>query len=217
MRVDLHCHTCYSRDSLTRLPALLRWMDRRGVDKVAITDHNTIAGALEFQARAPTRFVVGEEIKTRHGELLALFLTEEIPMGLSIPETIARIRDQGGLVGVSHPLDRVRSEAMGLEHLEECHQSLDFIEVLNARTVFPLDNDKACELAIRWGLPGSAGSDAHAPFEVGRVYVDMPPFQDPATFLPGLRQGTLGGRVSSPLVHLISTYAKRRKRLGVHS
>lgn len=214
MRVDLHCHTCYSRDSLTRLPALLRWMDRREVDKVAITDHNTIAGALEFQARAPTRFVVGEEIKTCHGELLALFLTEEIPMGLSIPETIARIRDQGGLVGVSHPLDRVRSEAMGLEHLEEFHQSLDFIEVLNARTVFPKDNDRALELAIRWGLPGSAGSDAHAPFEVGRVYVDMPPFKDPASFLQSLRQGTIGGRVSSPLVHLVSTYAKRRRRLG---
>jgi len=214
MRIDLHCHTCYSSDSLTRLSALLRWMDRRRVDIVAITDHNSIAGALKFQAQVPARFMVGEEIKTRDGELLALFLKEEIPMGLSIPETIARIRDQGGLVGVSHPLDRVRSEAMGRENLEQCHQSLDFIEVLNARTVFPKDNDRARELSGRWGLPASAGSDAHAPFEVGRAYVDMPPFEDPASFLQSLRQGTIGGRVSSPLVHLVSTYARRRGRPG---
>ncbi len=214
MRIDLHCHTRYSKDSLTRLPALLRWMDRRRVDMVAITDHNSIAGALEFQAQAPTRFLVGEEIKTLDGELLALFLKKEIPMGLSVPETIARIREQGGLVGVSHPLDRVRSEAMGRENLERFYQSLDFIEVLNARTVFSKDNDEARNLASLWGLPGSAGSDAHAPFEVGRAYVELSPFEDPATFLHSLHQGTIGGRVSSPLVHFVSTYAKRRRRLG---
>lgn len=214
MRIDLHCHTRYSGDSLTRLPALLRWMDRRSVDMVAITDHNTIAGALEFQSRAPERFVVGEEIKTQDGEVIALFLKKEIPSGLSVLETIARIRDQGGLVGVSHPLDRVRSEAMGRDKLEEIHQNLDFVEVLNARTVFPEDNERARELAVRWGLPGSAGSDAHAPREVGRAYVELPPFEDAATFLQSLRQGKVGGRVSSPLVHLISTYSKCRKRLG---
>lgn len=214
MRIDLHCHTRYSKDSLTHLPALLRWMDRRSVDMVAITDHNTLAGALEFQAHAPDRFVVGEEIKTRDGELLGLFLKEEIPMGLSIPETIARIRDQGGLVGVSHPLDRVRSEALGRENLEKFHHSLDFIEVLNARTVFPKDNEEARKLASLWGLPGSAGSDAHAPFEVGRAYVELPPFEDSVTFLQSLRQGTIAGRVSSPLVHFVSTYAKSRRRLG---
>ena len=98
MRIDLHCHTCHSRDSLMTYEALLHWMDRRGMDMVALTDHNTIAGALAFHARAPERFVVGEEIKTTCGELIALFLEEEVPPGLSLEETVARVHAQGALV-----------------------------------------------------------------------------------------------------------------------
>jgi predicted metal-dependent phosphoesterase TrpH len=214
MRIDLHCHTRYSRDSLTTVEALLRWMDRRGLDMVAITDHNTIAGGLDFQARAPERFLVGEEIKTPYGELLGLFLQEEVPSGLSIQETMARVRAQGGLVGVSHPLDRLRGEAMGLEILKEIHEELDYVEVFNARMSFVEDNRLAQELAASWGLPGSAGSDAHAPFEVGRAYVEMSPFEGPASFLESLARGQVCGRLSSPLVHFVSTYAKWRRRLG---
>lgn len=214
MRVDLHCHTRYSRDSLTTCDDLLRWMDRRELDMVAITDHNTIAGALDFHARAPERFLVGEEIKTADGELIALFIEEEVPAGLSIEETIAQIRDQGGLVGASHPLDRWRGEAVGRETLEAIHEHLDFLEVFNARVIFPGDNDRAQALAARWGLPGSAGSDAHAPFEVGRTYVEMPPFNGPGSFLDSLARGRIGGRISSPLVHFHTTFTQWRKRLG---
>lgn len=214
MRIDLHCHSRYSGDSLTTYDVLLRQMDRRGLDMVAITDHNTLAGALDFCARAPDRFLVGEEIETARGELLALFLEEEVPRGLSIEETIARVRAQGGLVGVSHPLDRLRTEAVGRETLEEIHQELDFVEVFNARMTFAADNRQAGELAARWGLPGSAGSDGHAPFEVGSAYVDMPAFEGPASFLESLAQGQIVGRLSNPLVHFVSTYAKVRKRFG---
>jgi len=214
MRLDLHCHTRYSGDSLTTLDQLLQRMDRRGLDMVAITDHNTLAGALDFCAWAPDRFIAGEEIKTQRGELLALFLEEAVPPGLSLPETISRVRAQGGLVGVSHPLDRLRSGALGREALDEIHGELDFVEVFNARMTFPADNRLAQELAAGWGLPGSAGSDAHAPFEVGRAYVEMPAFDDPASFLDSLAQGQIQGRLSSPLVHLASTYAKWRNRLG---
>jgi predicted metal-dependent phosphoesterase TrpH len=214
MRVDLHCHTRYSGDSLTSCDALLRWMDRRGLEMVAITDHNTIAGALDFHGRAPDRFLVGEEIKTPQGELLALFIEEEVPPGLSLQETIARVRAQGGVVGASHPLDRVRAEAMGREVLEAIHEHLDFVEVFNARTTFPADNQLVQELAAGWGLPGSAGSDAHAAREIGRTYVEMAPFSGPGAFLDSLAQGRIGGRLSSPLVHLYSSYAKWRKRLG---
>jgi predicted metal-dependent phosphoesterase TrpH len=215
MRIDLHCHTCYSRDSLTTYDELLEGMDRRGLDKVAITDHNILAGALEFHARAPDRFLVGEEIKTTQGELLALFLGEEIPPGLSPQEAIAEVHAQGGLVGASHPLDRLRAEALGRKALEAIHEQLDFLEVFNARISFARDNRLARELAVRWGLPGSVGSDAHTPFEVGRAYIEIPPFDDPASFLDSLAQGQIGGRLSSPLVHLFSTFAKWRKRLGV--
>jgi predicted metal-dependent phosphoesterase TrpH len=214
MRVDLHCHTRYSGDSLTSCDALLRWMDRRGLEVVAITDHNTIAGALDFYAQAPDRFLVGEEIKTPQGELLALFIEEEVPPGLSLQETIARVRTQGGVVGASHPLDRVRAEAIGREMLEAIHEQLDFVEVFNARTLFPADNRLAQELAAGWGLPGSAGSDAHAPREIGQTYVEMAPFDGPESFLDSLARGQVGGRLSSPLVHFYSNYAKWCKRLG---
>ncbi len=212
MRIDFHCHTHYSRDSLTTFDALLHWMDRRELDMVAITDHNTIAGALEFHERAPDRFLIGEEIKTPQGELIGLFLEKEIPPGLSLAETIDRVHEQGGFVGASHPLDRVRGEAMGREALEAIHEKLDFVEILNARAIFAADNRLAREMAVRWGLPGTAGSDAHVPFEVGRVYVEMPCFEGRHDFLDCLAQGQVGGRPNSPLVHFFSTYAKFRKR-----
>jgi predicted metal-dependent phosphoesterase TrpH len=212
MRIDLHCHTRYSRDSLITFDALLRWMDHRRLDMIAVTDHNTIAGALEFRALAPDRFVVGEEIKTRDGELIALFLEEQIPPGLPAVDTIARVHDQGGLVGASHPLDRLRREAMGRQKLQAIRKDLDFLEILNARTVLSGDNRMARETAVRWGLPGSAGSDAHAPFEVGRAYVEMPCFESPQDFLDCLAQGQVGGRLSSPFVHFASIYVKWRKQ-----
>jgi predicted metal-dependent phosphoesterase TrpH len=214
MRIDLHCHTRYSRDSLTSFDALLRWMDRRGLDMVAITDHNTLAGALDFHSHAPDRFLVGEEIKTIDGEVIGLFLQEEVPGGLPLEETISLVRAQGGIVGASHPCDRWRDEGMGGETLEAVHEQLDFIEVLNARMIYNGDNLLAQGMAERWGLPGSAGSDAHAPFEVGRAYVEMSAFEGRDDFLECLGRGEVHGRVSSPMVHFVSTYAKWRERLG---
>jgi predicted metal-dependent phosphoesterase TrpH len=214
MRIDLHCHTNYSGDSLTTFDSLVYWMDRRGLDIAAITDHNCIAGALEFHARLPERFIVGEEIKTRDGELIALFLREEVPAGLSLADTIARVHDQGGVVGASHPLDRLRGEAMGWQKLQAIRAQLDFIEIFNARVIRSRDNRLAREMAVRWGLPGSAGSDAHAPFEVGRAYVKLPCFEGRQDFLDCLAQGQVGGRQSSPFVHFVSTYARARKRWG---
>ena len=212
MRIDLHCHTFHSPDSLMTLDALLQAMDRRGLDMVAVTDHNTIAGARALHARAPARVLIGEEIKTTQGELIAFFLEEEVPPGLSPEETITRVHAQGALVGASHPFDRLRGDAMGMEHLEPIHRELDFLEVLNARMTFPRDNRLAREMAARWGLPGSAGSDAHAPAEVGLAYVDMMDFEGPQDFLDNLAMGQVGGRQSSPTVHLHSTYARWHKR-----
>jgi predicted metal-dependent phosphoesterase TrpH len=214
MRIDLHCHTRYSRDSLMSFQALVRWMDRRGLDKVAITDHNTMAGARDFSSRAPERFLIGEEIKSTHGDLIAFFIQEEVPPGLSPEETVDRVHDQGGLVGAAHPLDQGRGTGLGAEMLETLHLKLDFIEVFNARIHVARNNLRAREMASRWGLPGSAGSDAHAPFEVGRAYVEMPAFDGPGSFLESLAQGKIVGRASSPLVHFASRYAVWRKLLG---
>ena len=213
VRADLHCHTVYSKDSLMPLEGVIRACQRKGIDRVAITGHNTVEGALKLRGLAPELVIVGEEIKTTHGEIQAFFIEELIPPGLSPEETIARIREQDGVVGVSHPLDPTRSEAMGEENLRRIVHLVDCIEVFNARTTFAAHNRRAAEFARAHGLPGTAGSDAHTAFEIGRAYVEMPAFEDPASFLAALARGRVVGRHSLPLVHLFSRWATFRKRL----
>jgi predicted metal-dependent phosphoesterase TrpH len=212
-KVDFHVHTCYSRDSFTSLEAVIEACRKRGLGKVAITDHNAIAGALALSEMAPDLVIVGEEIKTDVGEIIAYFLEEEVPKGLPIREAIARVREQGGLVGVSHPLDRLRREAMGLTHLLTIIEQVDMLEVFNARTTFPSDNRRVLDLAHEWGLLATAGSDAHIAWEIGHAYVEMPAFNDKDGFLRSLAQGQIVGRLTTPLIHLASTWAKLVKRL----
>lgn len=211
-RVDLHLHTHYSRDCAVSPQRLIQTARERGLSRIAVTDHNRIAGALEAQAIAPDFVIVGEEIKTDSGELLAYFIREEIPAGLSPEETIRRIREQGGIVGVSHPLDQLRREAMGRDVLLQILPQVDCLEVFNARVVWPSDNARARAFAREHGLAGTAGSDAHSVYEVGRAYLEMPPFAGPGEFLEALKQGEARGRLSTPLVHLISTFNKLRRR-----
>ena len=180
---------------------------------MAITDHNTIAGALALLEMAPDLVIVGEEIKTDVGEIIAYFLKEEVPKGLPVREAIARVREQGGLVGVSHPLDPWRSEAMGLTHLLSIIEQVDMLEAFNARTTFPSSNRRTLDLARQWGLPATAGSDAHTAWEIGRAYVEMPAFNDKDEFLHSLAQGQIVGRSTTPLIHFASTWAKLVKRL----
>jgi len=212
-KVDFHVHTCYSGDSLTSLEAVIEACRGRGLDKVAITDHNTIAGALALSEMAPDLVIVGEEIKTKVGEIIAYFLTEEVPKGLPLEEAIARVRQQGGVVGVPHPLDRLRREALGRTHLLSIIEQVDLLEVFNARTVFPADNRRALELAREHGLLATAGSDAHTPGEIGQAYVEMPAFNDRDEFLRSLAEGQIVGRLTSPLIHLASTWAKLVEKL----
>ncbi|MBK5109719.1 MAG: PHP domain-containing protein, partial [Anaerolineales bacterium] len=109
LRVETHCHTIYSKDSLVRPENLLKACQRKGIDRVVISDHNTTRGAFAAQKLDPDRVIIGEEILTTRGELLAAFMTEEIPARLTPRETIARLRDQGAFISVSHPFDVLRS------------------------------------------------------------------------------------------------------------
>jgi hypothetical protein len=214
LRADLHCHTVYSKDSLTPLRGVIRACRRKGIHRIAITGHNTVEGALRLRDLAPELVIVGEEIKTTHGEIQAFFIEQAIPPGLSPGETIDLIREQGGVVGVSHPLDPLRGEAMGGQNLRRIVHRVDCIEVFNARTTFARHNLRAAEFARQHGLPGTAGSDAHTAFEIGRAYVEMPPFDGPASFLEALARGRVVGRRSLPLVHFASRWATFRKRLA---
>ncbi len=210
-RVELHAHTVYSPDSLVSLEDFLAACRRKRLDRVAVTDHNTIEGALRLKERAPDLIIIGEEIRAREGEVLAYFIEREIPQGLPLRETIERIREQGGVVALPHPCDRMRGSAVGREIAEAVILLVDAVEVFNARCVFPGDNACAAALAARFSKPGFSGSDAHTLWELGRAWTALPPFEDAAGFRQALRQARPTRRSSPFWVHWLSTWAKWRR------
>lgn len=212
---DFHMHTWYSRDCGTSPRALVRRAVAVGLTCIAVTDHNSIKGALAAQRIAPPqlRVIVAEEVKTTHGEITGFFLTQEVPKGLSPLETCQRIKAQGGLISIPHPYDRVRRYVLDPAVLEQILPLVDIVEVFNARTTFISDSDKARAFASAHGLPAGAGSDAHCSWELGHVRVEMPPFDGPQAFKDSLRRAVLHTRRSSPLYHGVSTFTKWRKRL----
>jgi predicted metal-dependent phosphoesterase TrpH len=214
IQVDLHIHSCYSTDSLLSLEELIEAVTRRGLGAIAVLDHNVIDGAFALREIAPFPVIVGEEILTTEGEIAGLFLQGWIPPKLTPAQTVARIKEQGGLVYVPHPFDRYRSSALGERALLEITDQVDVLEVLNARALYSADNERAANWARQHNIPGGAGSDAHSIYELGRAYVEMEPFSDKETFLANLRQGEVGGGLSSPHVHVYSTWAKITRQGG---
>jgi predicted metal-dependent phosphoesterase TrpH len=214
--VELHCHTCYSSDSLMLPVKILEVCRQRGIDKIAITDHNTIEGALRASELDPERVIVGEEIKTKHGELIAYFVQEEVPPGLEPEEAIERLRSQGALVSVSHPLDWMRDGAWSMDDLRSILSLVDALEVFNARSWCSRSNRRAAGLAVESELLGTAGSDAHSYAEIGRAIMRMPPFRNAEEMRHALAKAHIAGRRSTPIVHLASRYASVRKVLGWH-
>ncbi len=212
---DLHTHTCYSRDSLTSLTDFLAACRRKGLERVAVTDHGSIEGALRLQEMEPQRIIVGQEIYTTEGELIAYFLTRPVPSDCTPQGAIEQVHAQGGIVGVSHPLDRLRREALGRKGVVAILDQIDFLEVFNARCIFPADNRAARELALAAGLPMTAGSDAHMLWELGRGTVLIEPFDSPRSLLANLQTAQIVGRRSPMWVHFFSSYARLRRRWGL--
>ena len=213
IRADLHNHTHFSPDSIMSPQDLLRRATEAGLDCVAVTDHNTIRGGLSVRELASdVTVIVGEEIRSSDGEILGLFLSRDIPAGLPAGETIARIKDQGGVVGVPHPFDPFRGTLDEAE-MSRLVSEIDFVEALNSRVILGVHNKRALEFARQHDLPVSAASDAHSPRELGRSYVQMPAFTGTSDFLQSLRSGVLVGRLSNPLIHLVSRYATMRHKI----
>ena len=210
IRADLHIHSVYSGDSMSRLEHIVERCNETGINCIAITDHNTIAGALEMQKIAPFKVIVGEEIHTASGEVIGYYLTQEIPKRLPIEETVRRIKEQGGLVGVPHPFDRLRGSAIHARALEDTLPDVDIIEVFNARSILHRSNVKAEKFAKEHNLIASAGSDAHTLNEIGSAYIEMPDFDNKEEFLAALSKGKVVGNLSSRWVHLRSSWAKIR-------
>lgn len=213
LRVEFHCHTRYSKDSLTPPKKLVDTCRRKRIDRVVITDHNSISGALEAQSLDPERVIVGEEIMTTRGEILAAFVKEEIPPHLTPQETVHRLKEQGAFISVSHPFDRLRKGAWQEIDLLEILPDVEAIEVFNSRCMDPGFNRDAQAFAEKHDIAGTVGSDAHAAFELGRSLLLLEQFEGPDGMREVIRRGIPEVRLSSPWVHLTSRYASTYKML----
>ena len=188
VRVDMHSHTMWSGDSTTTPDEIAAAVDASGIDVLCITDHNAVKGAMELADHLSCRVIVGEELKTHAGEIIGLFLTERVPIGVPPLEAARLIRGQGALVYIPHPFDPMRRNLAepSMRALADAGM-IDAIEVFNAKTSLQSLNRKAAEFAEEYDLAGGAGSDAHVPLALGSAYVEMPDFDGPADFLAKLR------------------------------
>jgi predicted metal-dependent phosphoesterase TrpH/glycosyltransferase involved in cell wall biosynthesis len=200
IHVDLHMHTDHSHDCATPVPRLLETAKERGLGAIAVTDHNEISGALDARKRADgIKVIVAEEVKTAdQGEVIGLFIEEKIPRGLTLEETIAEIRRQGGLVYVPHPFDRMHS-VPDYEHLLRVVEDIDAIEVFNPRVAMKSFNEEAARFAAKYRIVAGAGSDSHVPQGLGSVKIAMRDFDGPEEFLESLRDADIIRRKQSLL------------------
>ncbi|MEJ2679470.1 MAG: PHP domain-containing protein [Gemmatimonadota bacterium] len=178
------------------------------MDRICVTDHDEIQAALELKELHPDRVIVGEEVKTREKvDIIGLYLSEWIPGGTPARRVCEEIREQGGLVYVPHPF--AGGKGGGGRLLPQIEDLVDVVEGWNARVHDPDLNRQSQAWARTRDLPMGAGSDAHSLREVGRAWVEVPPFDDdPASFLAALRVGSIHGGTSSRFVHVTSTLAK---------
>jgi predicted metal-dependent phosphoesterase TrpH len=198
--VDLHCHTSASFDCLASPEGVVRAAASRGLTHLAITDHDRIEGALRARAAAPAglTIIVGEEVKTADGDLIALFLQRAVAPGRSARDTIAEVREQGGLVGIPHPFDRFRGSMLKDPRLEAIGPLVDWVEAHNARIVGGDGNERAAAFAKELGLPGVAVSDAHSTLEEGVAYtvVEVDPGTPEGMLAALTNVGVVPGRAS---------------------
>jgi predicted metal-dependent phosphoesterase TrpH len=195
IEVDLHMHTDHSTDCATPVEVLLQTARDRGLGAIAITDHNEVSGALEARRIAAEmgdiKVIVAEEVKTaEQGEVIGLFLEEKIPKGLTMAETIAEIRRQGGLVYVPHPFDRFHS-VPDYEHLIDIVEEVDILEVFNPRVAVTAFNEEAERFARKYRIVPGAGSDSHVAQGLGSVRVRIHDFDGPAEFLEAMRDADI--------------------------
>jgi predicted metal-dependent phosphoesterase TrpH len=196
--VDLHMHTDHSHDCATPVEVLLATAAEQGLGAIAVTDHNEISGALEAREKAarlgthpPLKVIVGEEVKTAsQGEVIGLFIEELIPRGLSMEQTVAEIKRQGGLVYVPHPFDRLHS-VPDYEHMLTVLPDIDAIEVFNPRVAIGAFNEEAVRFAAKYRLIAGAGSDSHVAQGLGSVRIRMRDFDGPQEFLQSLQDADI--------------------------
>ena len=185
MRVDLHLHSNYSHDGRSSLEELIQRCAAVGLDRIALTDHNTMEGAQRLAKLAPDLAIIGEEAKTREGEVIGLFITRRLPPYLRPEEVLDMVHEMGGLTYIPHPLDRHRANFRS-ERIVELADQIDIIETYNAWCE-PAANQAAARLAAELDKVTATGSDAHAAPELGRSWMEMEAYTSPQDFLKKLR------------------------------
>ena len=209
---EFHLHTGASPDSLVKIEPLLAACVRKGIGKLAITDHGSMQGAFEAKAMDPQRVILAEEIETTEGEILGYFMSSEVPQGLRPREVVDRLRDQGAFISIAHPFDSYRGNGWNVSDLEALLPLVDGIEVFNARCVRPRFNEQALSFAQQHEKLQLAGSDAHSIFELGHACLLLPDFNSAEEMRAAVGKAKVVGKLSGSYVHLISTYAKFAKR-----
>jgi predicted metal-dependent phosphoesterase TrpH len=219
LKFDMHVHSHYSPDAATDVRTIVRgWTKNRILPLVC--DHNTTRGAEKVYACIREKDpdvpqILAEEIMTAEGEIIGLFLNEEIPAFLSAHETLDCIEEQGALSIVPHPFCTYRSSAINTETLHEVIDRIDIVEGYNARILCHEENQQARDYAAAKGKPISVGSDAHTPFELCRNWMEMEPFDDPAALLKSIRDGTPTFRSMNGSVHVLTKMVKLAKAGGL--
>ena len=213
MKLDLHVHTFYSDDAVASPERLVMEAKNRGLDGIAVTDHNTTGAwkrALSAGKEHGIRVIRGEEVRVTHegeeiGEVLVYFMDKEIKRG-EICDVLDKARQQGALVSVAHPFDYFRNR---FKRIEEFKHDFDAVEAFNSRVVIPFFNQRALKFARRNHLPVTAGSDAHCLYELGNAYTDAKA-RNLEEFRRAIEKGRtgFGGKITNPLIHSISSAAK---------
>lgn len=225
-KLELHVHTRYSHDSMLSLPVLY-WLCRiHGIDQIAITDHNTIDGAIAFKEYCKERggkiqVIIGEEIMTDSGEVIGLFLNENISGDLMVEDTVQAIRKQGGLLYIPHPYDKKREKTVLKEHsLQKILGSVICIESHNGRNIDPSFSKEQSRIAEKYQLQKTIGSDAHTGIEIGRNYLehDIHNVENPEKFIEALSKSCLYSKPCIKLSHSVTKFVRimkmpRKKRL----
>ncbi len=188
-------------DSESQLEKIIARCQELGINCIALVDHGTVEGGLKMREMAPFKVIVAEEVLTPDGEIMGMFLKETIKSGQPLEEVIKQIKAQGGLVCAQHPFDTLLRPGLGGKVMNRIAKDIDLVEVLNARTPLAQSSRKSLAFAEKHGLPGGAGSDAHTIPEIGNAYIEMPEFTDKISFLKSLREGKIGGHLTSPFVH----------------
>jgi predicted metal-dependent phosphoesterase TrpH len=212
IKVEFHCHTIYSSDSVVKIEELMAACKKKGITKVVITDHNTIRGALEAKQRFPEQVIVGEEVRTCDGgEFLCAFISKEVPKELPWKTALKMLKDQGAFIAAAHPFDHAR-HGWQENQLLEMQAELDAMEVFNSRTINSAFNNKAARFALQHGIHSLVGSDAHSLIELGRATAVMPDFETATELRESLSQAVFQVKRSSALIHFTSVYARFYKQ-----